>query len=275
MTQHLPPPPRKAAPALPARLARIDARDLVSVIVPVHDGARVLERCLRAILSQSHVALEVFVIDDGSRDGAPARIVKSLDDPRLSLVRLDRRSGAARARNAGLKRAQGRYIAFCDCDDVWAPGKIAAQIALLEQTGEALCHTSVHYVSDASRRLRPARPRVTYDDMRVRNWIANSSGLFDADAVGPVRQERHAHEDYAMWCTLLRDGAVSVGVPEPLVEIHRSRGSLSGNKWRSLAWHVVAQRRIFGMDRREIALRLAQNAATRLRAALGGGHGGA
>lgn len=90
----------------------------VSVVVPVHDGAAHLPRCLAALLRQKAERLEVIVVDDASTDDS-ARIVDELaaHDPRVRLLRLAESRGAGAARNAGLAAATGEYVAFVDADD--------------------------------------------------------------------------------------------------------------------------------------------------------------
>jgi glycosyltransferase involved in cell wall biosynthesis len=83
-----------------------------------------------SVLSQKIENMEVLVIDDGSTDN-PAAVVDSFADRRISMVTLPN-GGVARARNAGLDRATGRYLAFLDADDRWRPGKLRRQIDLLE-----------------------------------------------------------------------------------------------------------------------------------------------
>lgn len=236
----------------------------VSVIVPVHNGAVYLGDCLASILGQTHGALEVLVIDDGSDDGLGDGFAQVAGDVRVRMMHHATRQGAAVARNTGLQAATGRYIAFCDCDDLWAPDKLEAQLDALRASGAAACHTSVYYVGETWRVRRAAKPVVRLDDMRIRNWIANSSGIYDTKRVGKILQQPHVHEDYAMWCALLAEGHHSVGVDAPLAQITRRSTSQSGNKLQSLAWHLAAQRRIFAMSAPEQALRLAQNAWSRM-----------
>ncbi len=106
------------------------AAPLVSVVIPTHDRAAATERAARSVLAQSHRALELLVIDDGSTDGTAER-VEALGDPRLRVVR-QRNAGVAAARNRGLAEAKGAYVAFLDSDDAWRPDKLARQVAALE-----------------------------------------------------------------------------------------------------------------------------------------------
>jgi glycosyltransferase involved in cell wall biosynthesis len=107
----------------------------VSVVVPTRNRRRLLERAVGSALAQRDVAVEVLVVDEGSTDGTDAYL-REVDDPRLAVVRHDAPLGVARARNAGLERAEAPWVAFLDDDDVWSPLKLSAQLAVLEQHGE-------------------------------------------------------------------------------------------------------------------------------------------
>ncbi len=112
---------------------------LVSVVVPVYNGEKYIEDCLRSILEQDYPALEVIVVDDGSSDGTEAR-VRGLGDPRVQFHR-QANSGSAVARNRGVELAQGEFIAFNDSDDLWAPHRLKQQVSYLQAQGEvqAVC----------------------------------------------------------------------------------------------------------------------------------------
>jgi glycosyltransferase involved in cell wall biosynthesis len=131
---------------------------LVSVIVPVYQGERLILGAVRSALQQTHSALEVWVVDDGSTDKTLERIA-AIDDPRLHILRQPN-AGTAAARNAALSRARGRYIAFLDADDRWFPEKIEAELAVLEGRPDPAIAYSCHYaVDDAGRLLHAARLR--------------------------------------------------------------------------------------------------------------------
>ncbi|MFN4128218.1 MAG: glycosyltransferase family 2 protein [Paracoccaceae bacterium] len=101
---------------------------LVSVIVPAFNAKDTLTETLRSVSAQTHAQLEILVVDDGSTDETAALAERiGLAEPRLSLIR-QANSGVAAARNAGLARAQGDYVAWLDADDLWHPTKIAKQL---------------------------------------------------------------------------------------------------------------------------------------------------
>lgn len=101
---------------------------LVSVVVPVLNGARFLGECLASLLAQDYPAVEIVVVDDGSSDRS-AEIAES-----FAGVRVLRRphEGLGRARNAGIRATTGPLIGFCDADDTWKPEKARLQVDYLQ-----------------------------------------------------------------------------------------------------------------------------------------------
>lgn len=98
---------------------------LVSVVIPVRDGARYLAEAIESALAQRDAAVDVVVVDDGSVDASAAIARRYAPDVRL----LEReRGGAGAARNAGVGLARGTHLAFLDADDVLAPRSLAARL---------------------------------------------------------------------------------------------------------------------------------------------------
>ena len=103
----------------------------IAVVVPAYNAARTLARTLESALNQTHRALEVLVVDDGSSDGTAALAREfSERDSRLRVI-VQPNGGVARARNRGIQEARAKYVAPLDADDLWHPTKLAKQLAVL------------------------------------------------------------------------------------------------------------------------------------------------
>ncbi len=104
---------------------------LVSVIVPTYNRAYCLARTVDSALSQTHGNVEVVIVDDGSTDGTEALVQAKYGlEPRVRYYRQSN-TGISGARNAGLLRARGDYVALLDSDDVWLPWKLEVQLACM------------------------------------------------------------------------------------------------------------------------------------------------
>lgn len=107
----------------------------VSIIIPVYNGEQYLEQCIRSVLAQTLKELEIICVDDGSKDGS-ARIIKRFkeEDKRIILLQ-QQNQGPGKARNLGLKRAQGEYAAFLDADDFYIDSDALEKMFILCKTG--------------------------------------------------------------------------------------------------------------------------------------------
>ncbi len=117
---------------------------MVSVIVPVYNGERTLERCLRSIQNQSYENIEVIVVDDGSSDHSGKIIEKFVGrDPRFRAIRKSN-SGVSDSRNQGIAAARGEYLQFADCDD-WLVKQATAELVQAAVTYECEMVISDYY----------------------------------------------------------------------------------------------------------------------------------
>src|SRR5262249_48156267 len=105
-------------------------QSLVSVIIPTFDRSAWVGEAIASVLAQTYPHLELIVVDDGSHDATP-EVVQAFG-PALTYIR-QARAGVSAARNRGVAASRGALVAFLDSDDLWLPGKIAAQVALLQQ----------------------------------------------------------------------------------------------------------------------------------------------
>jgi glycosyltransferase involved in cell wall biosynthesis len=120
--------------SIKASLQRNKSTDMVSVIVPVYNGEKYLREALDSVLDQSVRPFEVLVIDDGSTD-TTADIARQYGE-RIRYIKKSNQ-GTAAARNDGIQRAGGNYIAFLDADDYWDKQKLAQQLREIKKTGAA------------------------------------------------------------------------------------------------------------------------------------------
>ncbi len=100
---------------------------LVSVVIPVYNRENTILRAINSVLRQTYTNIEIIVVDDCSTDSTIDRI-KSCEDDRLKLLCLSENRGANYARNRGIEKAKGDFIAFQDSDDEWFPEKLDIQI---------------------------------------------------------------------------------------------------------------------------------------------------
>src|SRR6476620_1002839 len=103
------------------------ARPLVSVVIPVFNGAPFVPNAVASVRRQTVSAVEIIAVDDGSTDGSQY-VLSALEKTHGITWFQEAHGGPACSRNKGIAAACGDYVALLDCDDVWLPEKLEAQL---------------------------------------------------------------------------------------------------------------------------------------------------
>jgi glycosyltransferase involved in cell wall biosynthesis len=187
------------------------SRPSVTAIVPTHNRRTTLQATLTSVLEQRDVDLHVIVVDDGSGDDTPTWLA-GVGDSRLEVIRHEVPQGVSTARNAGLAEATTPYVAFCDDDDLWAPGKLAAQLDALETVADAQwsCTSSISFVAEhANIELVHHQPAPAAADVLaglLSNNVIPGGGSLVLAATQLVRDVGGFHsgmaEDWDLWIRL-------------------------------------------------------------------------
>ncbi|MEV6462350.1 glycosyltransferase family A protein [Streptomyces albidoflavus] len=216
---------------------------LVSVVMPVYNSAATLGAAVRSVLTQTHTDLELLITDDQSSDDSMELLREfARQDERVLPETAPERGGAGRARNLAMERARGDYVAFLDSDDMWLPEKTERQLAFAQEGTAPLTFTS-YYKMDADHagestdftpngRVIRARAHVDYRAMLVRDHIGALTAMYDRKVLGTrLMPEMRKRQDYALWLSIMRDGADARGLAEPLAVYRAGQAtSLSSNK---------------------------------------------
>jgi glycosyltransferase involved in cell wall biosynthesis len=205
----------------------------VSVLIPTRDRCRRLALALRSAMEQRDVDLEIVIVDDGSRDSTE-RMVTNISDPRIRFLKRAVPGGVSVARNTGISEAKGRWIAFLDDDDVWAPTKLIRQLEAMTRSGRMWCYAGEVMV-DGELRIFAGRPPPPPDEVvrlleRYNSIPAGSSSVVvHAEALslaGPFDPDLTSSEDWDMWIRLGRLGPPDwVSSPLVAVSYHRQNSS--------------------------------------------------
>lgn len=140
---------------------------LVSVVIPSFNRGYCVARAIDSALAQTHRAVELLVIDDGSTDDTAVQIATRYgDDERVRYVAQDNQ-GVAGARNTALALARGAYVALLDSDDTWAPWKLALQVRCMQARPEiGMIWTDMAAVDAEGRVVSPRYLRTMYHAYR-------------------------------------------------------------------------------------------------------------
>lgn len=227
---------------------------LVSVIMPAYNCGQYIGQAIQSVIGQTLEDWELQIADDCSTDGTQAVVERlAAQEPRIHYTRLARNGGPAAARNEALRRAAGRYVAFLDSDDLWAPDKLERQIAFMEQTGALFSATAYDQMDEDGNPLPtvclPPR-RTDYRKMlRLSNPIGNSTVMADQGALGrlevpPIRKRN----DFALWLKILRSAPCCMGMDDVLTHYRVRTDSISSNKLAQAKYHWQLYREIEGLS---------------------------
>lgn len=151
----------------------------VSVILPVHDAERWLERCVRSVLDQTMGDLELIAVDDASSDGSWSLLHEmAVKDDRLVIERLRVNRGPGGARNVALDRARGEWLAFIDADDAWLPTRLERMLCEGMRFGVDVVVDEVQWMVEIDGTLAPFR----IGNHMGRWWLRKSTEVVDASA---------------------------------------------------------------------------------------------
>ena len=204
---------------------------LVSVVVPSHNRARLLRRTLQSIFAQHIVDFEVVLVDDGSSDDTAE--VAAGADPRIVVIRNQEPGGVSAARNRGIAAARGKWIAFCDDDDLWSPDKLSRQLTAAERADAGWVYSGDVNIDDKLRVLSGGPPWDPQDVVALLpRWNPLASGgsnvVVRSDvlaAVGGFDPTLRRTEDWDLWIRIARTGPPAC-VREPLVAYRFHMGNL-------------------------------------------------
>jgi len=137
----------------------------LSVIVPVYNVEKYLDKCITSILGQTYTNIELILLDDGSRDGSGAICDKhAAADHRIRVIHKPN-SGVSRTRNIGLEMATGELVTFVDSDDYLAPDYFADMAdALLASGSDLVMAGHTRFFTDADPKVYPYTPSVINSD---------------------------------------------------------------------------------------------------------------
>jgi glycosyltransferase involved in cell wall biosynthesis len=212
----------------------------VSVVIPCFNAGRYLPTTLKSVLSQEGVDLEVIVVDDGSTDDTADQVLRGF--PQVRLLR-QANAGVSEARNRGVREARYPWIAFIDADDIWLPGKLAAQSELLADRPDCLMSYTAWHVwisqepepdsalmeelaaasADTARWRGPTGD--IYTDLLADCHVWTSTVMIRRSlfiSLGGFDPKRRVGEDYELWIKASRR-TVILKVPSPLA-LYRHHG---------------------------------------------------
>lgn len=221
---------------------------MVSIITPAWNSSAYIAETIDSVLDQTYGDWEMIVGDDCSNDST-SHIVRgymALDD-RIRLISLEKNVGPAQARNAAIRAARGRYIAFLDSDDLWHPQKLERQLDFMQSHGYAFTFTNYQRIK--GHRATPMNvirvPHTIGYSAYLKNTIIGAlTVILDRQQTGDFQMPniRSSH-DMALWCEILKRGFRAYGLRETLAYYRVMSGSNTARKVKAACdvWKVYRE----------------------------------
>lgn len=213
--------------------------DLVSVIMPAYNSAKYISDSVNSVIAQTYPDWELLIADDCSTDNT-VEIINSFSDPRIKLLKNKRNSGAAESRNYALREAKGKWIAFLDSDDIWAPDKLKKQLEFMKSNGYAFTYTDYRICLNGKWMPYINTGPDFVDKRKMYNYcyFSTITVMYDRDVIGLVQiKSIRKNNDYAMWLKAI-EKADAYRLPECLSYYIKHDDSITGgSKLNLIKWH--------------------------------------
>jgi len=199
---------------------------LVSVLMPAYNSELYIAQAIDSILDQTYSNLELLIFDDGSSDGT-RKVIESYSDPRVIKVLSDQNYGVVRARNELIDRANGKYIALMDADDIADPTRLQKQVQALESDDCDICGSAQWVLDEATKKLKKSKDRFTDPDLRA--LLSVYCGLCNSTITGKTEIFKRfkydtsilTSEDYFLWVQMAAAGYRFINLKDRLITYRR------------------------------------------------------
>jgi glycosyltransferase involved in cell wall biosynthesis len=220
---------------------------LVSIITPAYNSSQFIRETIESFIAQTYSNWELLVTDDCSTDNT-WEILKEYaqKDNRIKIFRLDKNSGAGIARNNSIKHASGKYIAFCDSDDLWLPEKLDYQVKFMEDNNYDFSFASCEMMTEAGKFLytKKVKPIMTYKKLLRNDYIPCLTAMYNSESLGKIfMPEVRKRQDWGLWLKILKKTKFAFGIEKSLALYKVRNKSLSRNKISLLKhnWNIYKQ----------------------------------
>lgn len=226
---------------------------LVSVITPSYNCAAHIGKTIESIQAQTYSNWELLITDDCSTDESCSIIEDYVrKDNRIKLFALDKNSGAGVARNNSIKKASGRFIAFCDSDDRWYPQKLEKQLSFMLEKDCALSYTSYDVTDETGKLTGFVRclQHITYAQIIRDDGIGCLTAIYDAAKIGKFYMpDVRKRQDWCLWISIIKQTRHAYGLDESLALYLVRKGSISSNKLKLIKHNFNVYNLILGYNK--------------------------
>lgn len=227
-----------------------DSSHAVSIIMPTYNSEATVAESIKSVLAQTYQNWELIIVDDKSTDGT-WKLIQSLasQHKNISVYQNEVNKGAGSSRNLAIEKAQGRFIAFLDSDDLWAESKLTEQIAFMLENNYSLTYTYyTRFNSEQELNVVEAPAYTTYKKLMYSNVIGCLTAIYDTQSLGkrymPLIRKR---QDMGLWLDILKDTPTAHCLPKSLAK-YRMDSGMTANKAKVLSYQWRFYRDVVGLS---------------------------
>ena len=226
--------------------------NLVSIITPSYKSEKFIFKTIDSVLSQTYKNWEMIIVDDVSPDNSNEIIEEYCKkDERIKLIKLEKNSGPAVARNRAIEEANGKYIAFLDADDLWKHGKLEKQIKFMQKNNLAFTYSSYDLIDEEGNNLGNfmTKDTISYEGMLKTCSVGCLTAIYDTEKLGKVYMPLiRKRQDYGLWLKILKEIGTTNGMPESLATYRILENSVSSNKFKAAQYQWKIYREVEELD---------------------------
>lgn len=223
---------------------------VVSIIMPVYNCEKYLNKTIDSIISQTIEDWELIIVNDCSTDDS-LKIIKKYNNSKFVIINNDSNLGAAASRNIAINKATGRYITFIDSDDIWVEDKLEKQLNFINKNNYSFIYSSYEKIDENDKPIGivTAPLKVDYEYMLKNVAFQISTVMIDTNKINKDKisfPKLKTSEDTAMYLQILKDDIVAYGILESIVKYRVRKKSLSSNKientarlWKAYGLHNI------------------------------------
>lgn len=202
---------------------------MISIVIPTYNRGDLIKRSVESILKQSYQDIEIIVVDDNSSDDTADQI-KEINSSKVKYYRLDKNRGACFARNYGVKKSSGEYIAFQDSDDIWDSSKLEKQLEYLISNNLDIVSCKIKIIGEEKETIFPENSHIDIDEIYTKNKLSTQTlvGKKQCFLDTPFDERLPRFQDWDLAINLVKKYNVGI-LDEVLVDVYMQDNSISKN----------------------------------------------
>ena len=159
--------------------------ELVSVIIPTYNAENYINSTIDSIIGQTYKQIEIIVVDDKSTDQTERQLKDYIKNNKISFYKLEENTGGpATPRNFGISKAKGKWLAFCDSDDIWHPKKTQIQLeSMYLNKCEFSCTKKQNFIDELKINFSSLKEvsifKISYNRLLLKDFIPTSSVMIE------------------------------------------------------------------------------------------------